>query len=29
MTEENARNFYRRWSEFVAGAGWPELMEGT
>jgi phenylpropionate dioxygenase-like ring-hydroxylating dioxygenase large terminal subunit len=29
MTEENARNFYRRWSRFVAGASWSELMEGT
>ena len=28
MTEENARNYYRRWAEFMSGASWPELMEG-
>jgi len=25
-TEENARNFYRRWARFVAGETWPQLM---
>ena len=29
MTEENARNFYRRWREFMAGASWDDLMAGT
>jgi hypothetical protein len=29
MTEENARNFYRRWGEFVRGDSWAELMAGT
>jgi phenylpropionate dioxygenase-like ring-hydroxylating dioxygenase large terminal subunit len=26
-TEENARNFYRRWSGFVSGMDWKELAE--
>jgi phenylpropionate dioxygenase-like ring-hydroxylating dioxygenase large terminal subunit len=25
-TEENARNFYRRWAEFASGSSWAELM---
>lgn len=25
-TEENARNFYRRWARFAAGEDWAELM---
>lgn len=25
-TEENARNYYRRWSRFMAGESWPSLM---
>ena len=25
-TEENARNFYRRWARFVAGESWQQLM---
>jgi phenylpropionate dioxygenase-like ring-hydroxylating dioxygenase large terminal subunit len=25
-TEENARNFYRRWARFVAGENWQQLM---
>jgi phenylpropionate dioxygenase-like ring-hydroxylating dioxygenase large terminal subunit len=29
MTEENARNFYRRWLEFVGGTSWHDLMAGT
>lgn len=27
MTEENARNYYRRWAAFVAGESWPDLMD--
>lgn len=26
MTEENARNYYRRWAEFMSGASWTKLM---
>ncbi|MFN0028271.1 MAG: aromatic ring-hydroxylating oxygenase subunit alpha [Acidimicrobiales bacterium] len=29
MTEENARNFYRRWQHMVRGDRWDQLMEGT
>ncbi|MGF1598139.1 MAG: aromatic ring-hydroxylating dioxygenase subunit alpha [Acidimicrobiales bacterium] len=29
MTEENARNFYRRWHEFVRGDPWAALMADT
>jgi phenylpropionate dioxygenase-like ring-hydroxylating dioxygenase large terminal subunit len=29
MTEENARNFYRRWRELMSGASWHDLMAGT
>ncbi|MEZ5410149.1 MAG: aromatic ring-hydroxylating dioxygenase subunit alpha [Acidimicrobiales bacterium] len=29
MTEENARNFYRRWGEFVRGDSWSALMAGA
>jgi phenylpropionate dioxygenase-like ring-hydroxylating dioxygenase large terminal subunit len=25
-TEENARNFYRRWTQFLQGTEWPDLM---
>jgi hypothetical protein len=28
-TEENARNFYRRWSRMVQGAEWSDLMPKT
>lgn len=28
-TEENARNFYRRWAQFTSGAGWDELQSDT
>ena len=28
MTEENARNYYRRWAEFMSGAPWSKLMAG-
>ncbi|MDP3950941.1 aromatic ring-hydroxylating dioxygenase subunit alpha, partial [Microbacterium sp.] len=28
-TEENARNFYGRWSEFVSGTSWDDLMAGA
>jgi hypothetical protein len=26
MTEENARRFYDRWSQYLAGAAWPQLL---
>lgn len=26
MTEENARNYYRRWAQMMSGASWDELM---
>jgi len=25
MTEENARNYYRRWSALMSGASWDDL----
>jgi len=25
-SEQNLRNFYRRWAEFMGAAGWDELM---
>ena len=28
MTEENARNYYRRWLGFVRGDPWSTLMAG-
>jgi phenylpropionate dioxygenase-like ring-hydroxylating dioxygenase large terminal subunit len=28
MTEENARRFYARWSQYLAGAAWPQLLGG-
>ena len=27
--EHYARNFYRRWGEFVRGSSWTDLMAGT
>ena len=27
MTEENARNYYRRWSALMSGASWAEMAE--
>lgn len=29
MTEENARNYYRRWLELLRGDPWDQLMAGT
>ena len=29
MTEENARNFYGRWAEFMRGDSWTQLMADT
>jgi hypothetical protein len=26
MTEENARRFYLRWSQYLQGASWSELL---
>ena len=29
MTEENARNYYRRWLELLRGDPWDQLMAGA
>jgi len=29
FTEENNRNYYKRWAQFVRGLSWDELMAAS